>query len=86
MRDNVGRLYSLLLINSLFNLIVFVDDNKKQLDGFTKDICNPGDFVEKFSAFGFESIRVNGSDIREIYEGINQLKQSNNYITLSVLY
>ncbi len=31
----------------LSNLIVFVDDNKKQLDGFTKDICNPGDF-EKF--------------------------------------
>ncbi|CTK50222.1 transketolase [Streptococcus pneumoniae] len=62
----------------LFNLIVFVDDNKKQLDGFTKDICNPGDFVEKFSAFGFESIRVKGSDIREIYEGIVQLKQSNN--------
>ena len=47
------------------------------LDGFTKDICNPGDFVEKFSAFGFESIRVNGSDIREIYEGIVRLKQSN---------
>ena len=34
--------------------------------------------MEKFSAFGFESIRVNGSDIREIYEGIIQLKQSNN--------
>lgn len=32
----------------LSNLIVFVDDNKKQLDGFTKDICNPGDFVENF--------------------------------------
>ncbi|GJM76281.1 hypothetical protein HMSSN036_84970 [Paenibacillus macerans] len=39
--------------HKLNRLFVFVDDNKKQLDGLTKDIIDPLDFAEKFSAFGF---------------------------------
>lgn len=34
----------------LSNLFVFVDDNKKQLDGLTEEICQPGDYVQKFEA------------------------------------
>lgn len=60
----------------LDNLIVFVDDNKKQLDGRTCEICQTFDFVEKFKAFGFETIRVDGRDIRSIYDGILQMQQS----------
>lgn len=60
----------------LDNLIVFVDDNKKQLDGRTCEICQTFDFVEKFKAFGFEAIRVDGRDIRSIYDGILQMQQS----------
>ncbi|KHD44184.1 transketolase [Streptococcus hongkongensis] len=61
----------------LSHLFVFVDDNKKQLDGLTEEICNPGDYIKKFEAFGFEAIRVNGSSIPAIYDAIVSLKASN---------
>ena len=62
--------------HQLNHFIVFVDDNKKQLDGRTADICTRRDFVEKFRAFGFETLRVDGQDVEAIFEAIEQLKQS----------
>lgn len=61
--------------HKLHRLFVLVDDNKKQLDGWTKDICNPLDFVEKFRSFGFWACRVNGADMEEIDEAIQEGKQ-----------
>lgn len=60
----------------LSNLILFVDDNKKQLDGTTDTVCKTFDFVEKFSAFGWEATRVNGADIGAILEAVTALKAS----------
>lgn len=59
----------------LDHLIVLIDDNKKQLDGYTTDICDPFDFVEKMQAFGFNSWRVDGSDVDAIEAALNQAKQ-----------
>lgn len=60
----------------LKNLIIFVDDNKKQLDGYTADICNPLDFVEKMKAFGLESVRVDGSNCADISKAIKEAKKN----------
>ncbi|MCK1200521.1 transketolase [Streptococcus uberis] len=60
----------------LSNLIVFVDDNKKQLDGLTSDICQSGDFVAKFEVFGFEAIRVDGQNIAAIHQALMDFKNS----------
>lgn len=62
--------------HQLNNLILFVDDNKKQLDGKTEDICQTFDFVEKFTSFGWESVRVDGSDISQILNVILKVKSS----------
>ncbi|MGX7264828.1 transketolase [Enterococcus crotali] len=59
----------------LDHLIVLIDDNKKQLDGYTTEICDPFDFVEKMQAFGFNSWRVDGSDVDAIEVALNQAKQ-----------
>jgi transketolase len=59
----------------LNRLIVFIDDNKKQLDGPTKDIIDPLDFVEKMKAFGFSSSSVNGSSTTAIDQAIIKAKQ-----------
>lgn len=63
--------------NELSKLILFVDDNKKQLDGRTEDICRTFDFVEKFAAFGWEAVRVDGGDIAAILEAVAAAKASN---------
>lgn len=68
----------------LDHLIIFIDDNKKQLDGFTKDICNPLDFVTKMQAFGLASERIDGSDCEAISEAIDRAKQ-NDVTTVIVL-
>ncbi len=61
----------------LNQLVILVDDNKKQLDGLTKDIIDPLDFVEKFNAFGFYVRRVDGASVQEIYEAIEKGKAQN---------
>jgi transketolase len=59
----------------LDHLIAFVDDNKKQLDGWVTDICNPFDLKDKFVSFGWHALRVKGYDVREIYHAVEQAKQ-----------
>lgn len=61
--------------HKLNQLFVFIDDNKKQLDGLTKDIINPFDFEEKFKAFGFYSLKVDGSSLGQIYDAIKKGKE-----------
>ena len=50
----------------LENLIVIVDSNKLQLDGFTKDVLNFDNMAERWSSFGFETISVNGHNFEEL--------------------
>lgn len=53
------------------NLVWLIDDNKKQLDGYTKDIIDPIDFVAKFQAFGFDAVRIDGNDIEQLYDALS---------------
>lgn len=61
--------------HKLNHLFVFIDDNKKQLDGLTKDIIDPLDFEEKFNAFGFYTLRVDGRSLEQIYAAIEEGKR-----------
>jgi len=59
----------------LSNLVVLVDDNKKQLDGYTADILNSGDLAAKMEAFGFDTVRINGNDIEALYDALENTKK-----------
>ena len=52
----------------VINLVWLVDNNKKQLDGYTRDILDTGDLRKKFEAFGFEAVRIDGHDVTQLYE------------------
>lgn len=56
--------------HKLSRLFVFIDDNKKQLDGPTADIIDPFDFEEKFRAFGFFTMKVDGGSLQSIEAAI----------------
>lgn len=56
------------------NFVVLLDDNKKQIDGFTCDISDTLDFEAKFRAFGWEAFRANGHDVEDLYEKVMQAK------------
>ncbi len=55
----------------LNNLIVFIDNNKRQLDGYCRDIMNPFDIPAKMAAFGFAVRTADGADEAAISEAID---------------
>ena len=54
------------------NLTAFIDWNKVQATGATKDIFNIPNLNEKWKAFGWEVFMVNGHDPAAIIEGIEK--------------
>lgn len=66
--------FQFLAAHRMDNVIVFIDDNKKQLDGWTKDVLYPFDYAEKMKAFGFYTQKVNGQDLRALDEAITNAK------------
>jgi transketolase len=61
--------------HKLSHLITFIDNNKKQLDGYTKDINDLGNIAEKYDSFGWHVQDVDGSDLKKIYEAIEKAKE-----------
>lgn len=55
----------------LDNLIVLLDHNGLQIDGTNDEVMSIGDISGKFEAFGFECFRVDGHNIADITEAIN---------------
>ena len=60
--------------HKLANLITFVDCNKQQLDGYTKDVLDTGDMAEKFASFGWHTVTVNGHDVDAVKAAIDAAK------------
>jgi transketolase len=61
--------------HKLDNLIAFVDWNKQQLDGFTKDVLDMGDIGDKFKSFGWYVQTVNGHDVGAILDAVITAKE-----------
>ncbi|HET8890649.1 MAG TPA: transketolase [Candidatus Angelobacter sp.] len=51
--------------HKLENLTLIVDYNHQQLDGFLKDILDPAPLVEKFEAFGWRTLEIDGHDFNQ---------------------
>ena len=60
--------------NKLDNLIAFIDRNRLQIDGTTEQIKSNSPMDEKFRAFGWDCIVIDGHDIAEIYNAIETAK------------
>lgn len=54
------------------NLVWLVDYNKKQLDGYTKDILDMGDLRAKFEAFGFDAVEIDGNNLEQLYGALTK--------------
>lgn len=60
--------------NKLGNLIVFVDRNNIQIDGFTEDVMPLEPLTDKWRSFNFHVQEINGHDFREIANAVAQAK------------
>ncbi len=57
----------------LNNLTVIVDNNNLQIDGTVEDVNSPYPIVEKFQAFGFETVEIDGNDFAQIEEALSKV-------------
>lgn len=62
--------------NKLNKIIAFVDRNKLQIDGSTEKVKSVGDVNAKFTAFGWNTLEIDGHNIKEIYDAIQVAKTS----------
>lgn len=70
----------------LDNLIVLVDYNKQQLDGFVENINPLGDLKKKWEGFGWHTQEVDGHDVTEISQAIDQAKQAKGSSSVIILH
>jgi len=60
----------------LDNLCVIVDNNNLQIDGTVEEVMSPYPIDEKFKAFGFNAINIDGHNIEEIIKAFNKAKET----------
>ncbi len=71
---------------NLDNLIAIVDRNGIQSDGFTEEIMGLEPLANKWDAFGWDVIEVDGSNIREIIGGFQKSKKTIRKPTVIISY
>jgi transketolase len=60
--------------HKLDNLIATIDVNGQQIDGATKDVMNIAPLREKFEAFGWEVMDMQGNDMTAVLNGLTAAK------------
>lgn len=71
--------------HQLNNLIVFLDNNKMQIDDFTDKINSLNPIADKWRAFNFNVISANGHDHAQIAMAIDKAKRSKTKPTMIIL-
>lgn len=59
----------------LDNLVAFIDYNGLQIDGKVTDVMNPNPLDEKFAAFGWNVMTLDGNDIPAILDALASAKK-----------
>lgn len=68
----------------LDNLVYIVDNNNLQIDGPITQVMNPYPIDEKFAAFGWHVIKINGHDFDEIEKAFNEAETIANQPTVII--
>ncbi|USN88104.1 MAG: transketolase [Candidatus Nomurabacteria bacterium] len=72
---NEGQIWEAALLagkEKLHNLIVIIDRNGIQIDGYTKDVMPLEPLAEKFESFNFDVQEVDGHNIRSVNDAIGK--------------
>ncbi len=56
------------------NLIAIIDENGQQIDGPTSEVMNNRDLGEKYRAFGWEVISMEGNNMQQVVDGLAKAK------------
>ncbi len=60
----------------LDNLIAIIDVNRLQIDGAVSDVMNVAPLAEKYRAFGWLVLDIDGHDMEQVVSGLNQARNN----------
>jgi transketolase len=60
--------------NKVDNLVAIVDYNGRQIDGDVDDVLSLGNLKNKFDAFGFDTLEMDGNDMEAVLSGLAEAK------------
>ncbi len=60
----------------LDNMVVFLDNNGLQIDGNIEDVMDIGSIVNKFKAFGWNVIEIDGHDFDQIFAALDMARST----------
>lgn len=85
---NEGTMWEAMLFathHRLDQLVVIVDENGFQAMGSTEEVMTPGSFQQKFTAFGFDTVSIDGHDETALEDALNTLKQRKNGMPKAII-
>lgn len=68
----------------LDNLTAFVDRNSLQIDGPTEEIMGVEPLADKWTSFGWHVIEINGHDIKQILDAVEEAKNTKGKPTMVI--
>lgn len=69
----------------LDNLTAFIDYNKMQIDDYVENINSLEPIADKYRAFNWNVLTVDGHDVRAIYEAVQSAKQTKGKPSMIIL-
>lgn len=60
----------------LDNLVLIVDNNGLQIDGDVAQVCSPYPIAQKFEAFGFRTLEIDGNDFDQIDAAFREARKT----------
>ena len=66
----------------LDNLVLIVDNNNLQIDGAIDEVCSPYPITDKFKAFNFNVIEIDGHDMKQICDAYDKADEVKGQPTL----
>lgn len=64
--------------NKLENLVLIIDDNGQQIDGPLKEVLEVESFVEKYKAFGWDVMQMDGNNMEETVKVLKEAQAKRN--------
>lgn len=70
----------------LDNLVAIVDHNQQQIDGWNAEIMNLEPLPEKWRAFGWEVVEIDGHDFRQILAAFEKAQRAKGQPTVVIAH
>jgi len=68
------------------NLVAIVDNNGQQIDGWNREVMNLDPFNQKWQAFGWQVIEVDGHNLTQLTQALDQAKLTKGQPTVIIAH